>query len=230
MSTADDSGSNETRRAHWDGTTGFERVLPGPDRMYPDTDLPPKEVTLDRIEAARAIVGVAPWEVQERIEATGQPHAVAWALTNGPWTAVYESAIARGVGPRVAASVLVNILPGLVRRGLSPPPDPQLDELLDGLQANAILLDAVAPVLREMALGGGSWREAAGTLGMEPASPDEAAQLVTTAVATLDRAAIRTRGAAASRAAMGSLMGSLRGRVAGARIHGVVEGWLGGEV
>ena len=32
---------NETRKALPDGTTIFERVLPGPDRMYPDTDSAP---------------------------------------------------------------------------------------------------------------------------------------------------------------------------------------------
>jgi glutamyl-tRNA(Gln) amidotransferase subunit E len=32
---------NETRKSFIDGTTIFERVLPGADRMYPDTDSPP---------------------------------------------------------------------------------------------------------------------------------------------------------------------------------------------
>ena len=32
---------NETRKSFEDGTTIFERVLPGADRMYPDTDSPP---------------------------------------------------------------------------------------------------------------------------------------------------------------------------------------------
>jgi glutamyl-tRNA(Gln) amidotransferase subunit E len=32
---------NETRKSFPDGTTVFERVLPGADRMYPDTDSPP---------------------------------------------------------------------------------------------------------------------------------------------------------------------------------------------
>jgi glutamyl-tRNA(Gln) amidotransferase subunit E len=32
---------NETRKSFENGTTIFERVLPGADRMYPDTDSPP---------------------------------------------------------------------------------------------------------------------------------------------------------------------------------------------
>lgn len=41
---------NETRKAFEDGTTMFERVLPGRDRMYPDTDSQPIPVTTEMIE------------------------------------------------------------------------------------------------------------------------------------------------------------------------------------
>jgi len=41
---------NETRKAFEDGTTMFERVLPGRDRMYPDTDSQPIAVTTEMLE------------------------------------------------------------------------------------------------------------------------------------------------------------------------------------
>ncbi len=41
---------NETRKSFGDGTTVFERVLPGADRMYPDTDTPPKPLAEEHIE------------------------------------------------------------------------------------------------------------------------------------------------------------------------------------
>lgn len=41
---------NETRKSFEDGTTVFERVLPGADRMYPDTDTPPKPLEQKQIE------------------------------------------------------------------------------------------------------------------------------------------------------------------------------------
>jgi len=40
---------NETRKSFEDGTTIFERVLPGADRMYPDTDSPPVPLADDYI-------------------------------------------------------------------------------------------------------------------------------------------------------------------------------------
>lgn len=44
---------NETRKSLPDGTTIFERVLPGPDRMYPDTDSAPIPIDDDRIEGIK---------------------------------------------------------------------------------------------------------------------------------------------------------------------------------
>ena len=41
---------NETRQPFEDGSTDFERILPGPDRMYPDTDSPPSRVTRERVD------------------------------------------------------------------------------------------------------------------------------------------------------------------------------------
>ncbi|MBN1271671.1 MAG: Glu-tRNA(Gln) amidotransferase subunit GatE [Candidatus Aminicenantes bacterium] len=44
---------NESRKSFEDGTTVFERVLPGPDRMYPDTDSEPIPLDDDYIEKLR---------------------------------------------------------------------------------------------------------------------------------------------------------------------------------
>jgi glutamyl-tRNA(Gln) amidotransferase subunit E len=52
---------NETRQAFADGHTDFERILPGPDRMYPDTDSPPIRVTRHRVERIEAGLPPRPW-------------------------------------------------------------------------------------------------------------------------------------------------------------------------
>ncbi|MCK4944518.1 MAG: Glu-tRNA(Gln) amidotransferase GatDE subunit E, partial [Candidatus Aminicenantes bacterium] len=56
---------NETRKALKNGTTIFERVLPGPDRMYPDTDSSPIPID-DRM--IRDIEKQLPSEVTTRID------------------------------------------------------------------------------------------------------------------------------------------------------------------
>lgn len=49
-----DGVPNETRKSLPNGTTVFERVLPGPDRMYPDTDSAPIPIDDHDIEEVRA--------------------------------------------------------------------------------------------------------------------------------------------------------------------------------
>ncbi len=55
----------ETRKALPNGTTMFERVLPGPDRMYPDTDSAPIPVKGEHIEHIRKQL---PVDVSDRME------------------------------------------------------------------------------------------------------------------------------------------------------------------
>jgi len=56
---------NETRKGLPDGRTIFERVLPGPDRMYPDTDSAPISIAEDMIVRVRAAL---PADVHGRLE------------------------------------------------------------------------------------------------------------------------------------------------------------------
>ncbi len=52
----------ETRQSLPDGTNGFERILPGASRMYPDTDLPPIVIDNARTTELRACMPLRPWE------------------------------------------------------------------------------------------------------------------------------------------------------------------------
>jgi len=56
---------NETRKALDDGTTIFERVLPGADRMYPDTDSAPIPIKDENIENIRKAL---PIDLNKRME------------------------------------------------------------------------------------------------------------------------------------------------------------------
>lgn len=60
-----DGVPNETRKSFENGTTIFERVLPGADRMYPDTDSAPIPLESEYIESLRQNL---PVDVSDRIE------------------------------------------------------------------------------------------------------------------------------------------------------------------
>ncbi len=61
----------ETRQALPDGTNGFERVLPGPNRMYPDTDLPPVVLDREHIENIQKSLPQPQWERLDRLREMG---------------------------------------------------------------------------------------------------------------------------------------------------------------
>jgi glutamyl-tRNA(Gln) amidotransferase subunit E len=56
---------NESRKSREDGTTIFERVLPGPDRMYPDTDSEPIALENDYIDKLKKSL---PVEIHKRFD------------------------------------------------------------------------------------------------------------------------------------------------------------------
>ncbi len=58
---------SETRQALEDNTTGFERILPGPERMYPDTDLPPIPLDPKRVARVTANLPLPPWTRYEKL-------------------------------------------------------------------------------------------------------------------------------------------------------------------
>ena len=82
---------SETRQALRDGTNGFERILPGPDRMYPDTDPPPKQVTEERLEQIRRALPTPIWTREAWYREIGLPADVVEPLAVSPGPACSRS-------------------------------------------------------------------------------------------------------------------------------------------
>jgi glutamyl-tRNA(Gln) amidotransferase subunit E len=98
---------SETRQAHRDGTTGFERILPGPERMYPDTDTPPWPVPdtwLQEIDATRP---ERPHDRERRWIEAGLSRRAAQVLLDRDLAALYDAlAPTTPVGRRRLAAAL----------------------------------------------------------------------------------------------------------------------------
>jgi glutamyl-tRNA(Gln) amidotransferase subunit E len=108
---------SETRQPFPDGTSGFERILPGPDRMYPDTDSPPTEVTQERIGRIRAMLVEAPWIREERYSKLGVPERVSRDLAISRMAKTFDELIAEGFPIRQTAVFLVEGMRSLKRKG-----------------------------------------------------------------------------------------------------------------
>lgn len=144
---------SDTRQAHKDGTTGFERVLPGPERMYPDTDLPPIAITAERIERITAALPRDVWEFEKIMRQAGVPESLVGKLCVSPRAELFEPAVnelkLRGA---FVARVLHDVITRLSRAGL-PVDNISHDELFEILRAVAderLAPEAVDFVLEEL--------------------------------------------------------------------------------
>jgi glutamyl-tRNA(Gln) amidotransferase subunit E len=109
---------SETRQALADGTNGFERILPGPDRMYPDTDRPPIRITEERVAALAARLPEAIWVREERYREWGVPEDCVEPLAASRWAELFERIIREyGVAAKFAATVFMHKFKYWKRRG-----------------------------------------------------------------------------------------------------------------
>lgn len=108
----------ETRQALWDGTNGFERILPGADRMYPDTDLPPRVITTERVAAIVAQMPERIWDTEARFAEMGVPKELIQKLSLSRFKGVFEKAVEMGISAKVASIALVSNMKNISRMNL----------------------------------------------------------------------------------------------------------------
>ena len=128
---------SDTRQALKDDTNGFERVLPGAARMYPDTDLPPLTVDSSRVERIKATLPEFVWEWDDRCRSLGLNEELLTGLHRSKFRHLFLRIVEElDCRPTLVAVVLCQRLKAFKRRGL--PIDCLTDEIiLDVFRAHA---------------------------------------------------------------------------------------------
>ena len=112
---------SETRQALRDGTNGFERILPGPDRMYPDTDLPPKRITEERLEQIRQTLPDPIWNRETWYRSLGVPSDCVLSLSMSRFAGLFEQSVRDWkLDPCQVAVLLIQHPKRLRKKGLHP--------------------------------------------------------------------------------------------------------------
>jgi len=128
---------SETRQAYRDGTNGFERILPGPNRMYPDTDSPPQALSDDVIERLRRSLPEMPWDRQARLQKLGIVDNTACLLAHSPHSVLFDHVYKESAcDAKLLANVLVRDMRCFKRQGV---PIERLDESALTLIFNALV-------------------------------------------------------------------------------------------
>lgn len=109
----------ETRQALPGGRTAFERILPGADRMYPDTDLPPEPISPDTFRKLKEMLPPPPWERRETWKLLGVSEHLVDRLLNLELGDVFEDLL-KSVDwkPSALANLLADRIRGSKRAGL----------------------------------------------------------------------------------------------------------------
>lgn len=176
-----DGVPNETRQACEDGTTGFERILPGPDRMYPDTDLPPIAIPIERLDKVSESIKANPFETYERFGELGLADDVVKELMRNRRWVVFDRIVTElNLEPRFVASFLTGRLKGLEREGLPAAllSDGELFELFEAHAKGRLSREALGWVLHDVLSSDVNMREAIDLNSIGPIEREELSRLV----------------------------------------------------
>lgn len=220
----------ETRQAHRDGTTGFERILPGPDRMYPDTDTPPLPIADRLVAEIREHLPERPWARAARYVALGLTEHQAQRLANAPWADLFDAVAPSATVAARVASAFARRLPYHRRRGVPTGAHTaeRIAPLVRALESGAIRPEATERVLDDLAVA--PTADVDSILARYRAGEDDAARLER-AVAEIAEAAQHMNGRAPTtlvRWGMGQLMPAFLGRLHPAAVRNRLTDVLSG--
>ncbi len=139
-----DGVPSETRRACADNTNGFERILPGPDRMYPDTDLPPKIIPREQLESLKKklTLTAAKWEKASR-KFNMSSHLRSGLYRHGYAGLFLEIMRSGGRNASFAASMLVDKIAARKKKGFTVPSEVEIRTVFSAFGSGTISKDEI---------------------------------------------------------------------------------------
>lgn len=207
---------SETRQALRDGTNGFERILPGPDRMYPDTDLPPKPISDERLARIRATLPQHVWEREAWYNKLGIPQDVVQPLAISSFAPVFEMAVKEwNINPTVAAVALVQWVKRLRKRrsSICAPTEQAMKEILLAYKKGTLVREGIFSAMQHAA----NSQDISAAVLPAICSDNELHQAIESCETELAKLPLR-KSEKRPEVLMGLVMEKLRGRVDGATV------------
>lgn len=220
---------NETRQAFRSGVNGFERILPGPDRMYPDTDMPPVSLAEERIEKAKSRLPLTPWQRREYYQKLGLPSEISERLVIDRRAILFQRIVdTLSVNLKLAAVVLTQTLKHLERKGfpVSHLKDESLLELFRRHSNGEFAREAFPGILEMMSADSKGAGEVIEKLGIHKLGDEEVQDLVQKFV-IIHRDHEPQDPDKKFRYLMGELMPGLRGKAPGEKIASFLRQAMG---
>ena len=217
----------ETRAANPDGTTRYMRPRPGAARMYPETDVPPIQLTREYLEKLRSQLPELPEQKMKRLmKEYGLNRKLAKQILDSEYGDLFE-AVAKetGVSPTVIAVALTETLKALRREGINieAVTDEQFRELFSLIDSGKTTKEAIPEIITWLSKHeGATAKEAIESLGLAMISQKELERIIDDLM-DRNRSLVEERGKGAFGPLMGMIMKKVRGRVKAEMVSGILK-------
>ena len=206
----------ETRAANPDGTTRYMRPRPGAARMYPETDVPPIQISREYVEKLRCCLPELPAQKTERLMRDyGLNQKLAKQVIDSEYAQLLEAIAQQSkVSPTTIAAVLTETLKALRRDEVEVEivTDEQIVELFRLIEAGRTVKEAIPDVITWLSKHeGASVVDAVKNLGLIMISEVELEKTIDNVMKD-NEPLVKEKGRAAFGALMGLVMKKVRGR------------------
>lgn len=221
----------ETRAANPDGTTRYMRPKPGAARMYPETDIPPIQITQDHIQLTLSKLPELPEQKMKRFAGEyGLNQKLAKQMLESPHARLFETVVKEsGASPTIIAVFLTETLKALKRDGVQVDriSENQIREIFKHIGSRSLMKESISGVAIWLSKNDDKTvQDALAALGLQAVSEDKLEALVGS-VLSENRNLVKERGEAAFGVIMGILMKDLRGKVDVALVSKILKEKLG---
>jgi glutamyl-tRNA(Gln) amidotransferase subunit E len=217
----------ETRAANPDGTTMYMRPRPGAARMYPETDVPPIGLSIERTMKAKANLPPPPETVMKRLaEAYGLNEKLASQLLDSDHMELFERVASRTkIQPSFIATVLTETFKSLERDGvaLENIGAELIEEIFDLVNTGETAKESVEEIVSWLAKNPGKKpREAVEKLGLTMLSVSELVSVVDK-ILSENMSLVRDQRERATGKLMGLVMTQVRGKADAKRVAALLK-------
>ena len=207
----------ETRAANLDGTTKYMRPRPGAARMYPETDVPPIQLTKEYLDDLNGCLPELPVQMMKRLmDAYKLNQKLARQILDSDYLELFEVlAVETKVSSTVIAVALTETMKSLGREGVNVEAinDEHFREMFRLIGTGRTVKESVPEILMWLADNAGATvDDALDSLGLSMFSRKEVERLVDDVVAK-NTEFIEQQGKGAFGPVMGIIMKQVRGRV-----------------
>jgi glutamyl-tRNA(Gln) amidotransferase subunit E len=203
------------------------RPRPGAARMYPETDIPPMQITEDYIKKIDSGLPELPEQKLKRLmEEHRLNQKLAKQILDSEYSGVFEAIVREGsVSSTTVAAFLTETLKALKRDGVEVDrvSERQMREIFKSVSTGELMKEALQDVFVWLSRHEGeSLQKAISSLGLRTVSADQLDALIDKVIED-NKGLIQERGEGCFGVLMGIVMKRLRGKVDAARVSKVLK-------